>query len=89
MGNPGRRRSLVTDDVHRIATLPFDHTRRAMSALVDDGGDRRLVVKGAPEQVMANCTTAPASSRLRSARWTHCSPTVAAWWPSPASPRRT
>ncbi len=55
---------MVTDDVHRIATLPFDHTRRAMSALFDDGGDRRLTVKGAPEQVMANCTTAPAQQQV-------------------------
>ena len=55
---------LVTDDVHRIATLPFDHTRRAMSALFVDCGDRRLTVKGAPEQVMANCTTAPAQQQV-------------------------
>ncbi|HXL59712.1 MAG TPA: HAD-IC family P-type ATPase, partial [Mycobacterium sp.] len=55
---------LVTDDVHRIATLPFDHTRRAMSALFVDRGDRWLVVKGAPEQVMANCTTAPAQQQV-------------------------
>jgi Mg2+-importing ATPase len=55
---------LVTDTVHQIATLPFDHTRRAMSALLDDGGDRQLVVKGAPEQVMANCMAAPAEERL-------------------------
>ncbi|PXX07277.1 magnesium-translocating P-type ATPase [Mycolicibacterium moriokaense] len=56
--------AMVTDDVHRIATLPFDHTRRAMSALFDDAGDRRLVVKGAPEHVMANCTTAPAQQQV-------------------------
>ena len=55
---------LVSDPVHRVATLPFDHTRRAMSALVDDAGDRRLVVKGAPEQVMANCTTVPAEQQV-------------------------
>jgi Mg2+-importing ATPase len=55
---------LVTDEVHRIATLPFDHARRAMSALSVDRGDRRLVVKGAPEQVMANCTTAPAQQQV-------------------------
>jgi Mg2+-importing ATPase len=55
---------LVTDDVHRIATVPFDHTRRAMSALFDDRGDRRLTVKGAPEQVMANCTTTPAQQQV-------------------------
>ena len=36
----------------------------AMSALVDDAGDRRLVVKGAPEQVMANCTTVPAEQQV-------------------------
>lgn len=45
--------------VRRLATLPFDHTRRATSALVDDGGARVLVVKGAPEQVMARCTAIP------------------------------
>ena len=55
---------LVTDAVHRIATLPFDHTRRATSALFDDAGDRLLVVKGAPEQVMANCTTVPAEQHV-------------------------
>ena len=31
---------LVTATVHRVATLPFDHTRRAMSALLDDAGGR-------------------------------------------------
>ena len=35
--------------------LPFDHVRRATSTLVDDNGDRVLVVKGAPEQVLARC----------------------------------
>jgi P-type Mg2+ transporter len=45
--------------VNRIAMLPFDHTRRATSALVDDTGGRVLVVKGAPEQVMARCDTVP------------------------------
>ncbi len=39
----------------RVAMLPFDHQRRASSALVDDGGNRLLVVKGAPEQVLAHC----------------------------------
>ena len=63
MGVPDAAR-LVSDPVHRIATLPFDHTRRATSALVDDAGHRRLVVKGAPEQVMANCTTVPAEQQV-------------------------
>lgn len=45
--------------VSRVASLPFDHTRRATSALIDDGSRRVLVVKGAPEQVMARCAELP------------------------------
>ena len=56
MGVPATPQRLTTGTVHRVATLPFDHTRRATSALFDDAGRRLLVVKGAPEQVMANCT---------------------------------
>jgi Mg2+-importing ATPase len=50
---------LMTGTVHRIATLPFDHTRRAMSCVLDDGGRRLLLVKGAPEQVLAKCVAVP------------------------------
>lgn len=46
---------LIDDDVHRVAVLPFDHQRRMTSVLMDDHGKRVLVVKGAPEQVMARC----------------------------------
>ncbi|RDH78180.1 magnesium-translocating P-type ATPase [Mycolicibacterium moriokaense] len=46
--------------VTRIAVLPFDHARRATSALVDTDHGRILVVKGAPEQIMACCAEAPA-----------------------------
>lgn len=45
--------------VRRIASHPFDHVRRATSALVDDAGRRILVVKGAPEQVLARCSGIP------------------------------
>lgn len=41
--------------ISRVAYLPFDHTRRASSALIDDGNRRILVVKGAPEQILARC----------------------------------
>ncbi|BBZ73801.1 magnesium-translocating P-type ATPase [Mycobacterium paraseoulense] len=43
----------------RVAMLPFDHERRATSVLVDDDGGRLLVVKGAPEQVLAQCRAVP------------------------------
>lgn len=51
-----RPQQLVGGGVHRVALLPFDHERRATSVLVDDDGKRVLVVKGAPEQVLARCT---------------------------------
>ena len=51
------------DGVTRIAMLPFDHTRRATSVVVEDAGDRYLVVKGAPEQVLARCTSVPSGAR--------------------------
>ena len=54
---------LTTATVHRVATLPFDHARRATSALLDDDGHRFLVVKGAPEQVMAKCAVVPDAAR--------------------------
>lgn len=41
--------------VRRVAMLPFDHERRATSVLVDDDGERVLLVKGAPEQVLTQC----------------------------------
>lgn len=54
-----RARQLVGDAVRRVAVLPFDHERRATSVLVDDDGQRVLVVKGAPEQVLAQCRNPP------------------------------
>lgn len=50
---------LVIGSVHRIAELPFDHHRRATSALVDAASRRVLVVKGAPEQVLEHCVAVP------------------------------
>jgi Mg2+-importing ATPase len=50
---------LVGDAVRRVAILPFDHERRATSVLVDEDGKRVLVVKGAPEQVLARCESTP------------------------------
>jgi Mg2+-importing ATPase len=52
-------RQVVTNAARRIAELPFDHTRRATSALIDDAGGRVLIVKGAPEQVLDHCAVVP------------------------------
>jgi Mg2+-importing ATPase len=49
----------------RIATLPFTFERRRTSVVLDDGGERRLLCKGAAEEVLSRCTTArlPAGSK--------------------------
>jgi Mg2+-importing ATPase len=46
-----------------LATLPFDHERRMGSVLVDAPGGRMIVTKGAPESVVAACTTVPEQAR--------------------------
>jgi len=48
----------------RIATLPFDHDRRAVSVLVeDDTGSRTIITKGAPEGMLERCADVPAAAR--------------------------
>jgi Mg2+-importing ATPase len=42
-----------------VDTLPFDHDRQLASVLVDQGGDRQVVVKGAPEAVIARSDDVP------------------------------
>lgn len=56
-------RQVVTAGAQRVAELPFDHARRATSALIDDEGQRVLIVKGAPEQVLEHCVALPASAQ--------------------------
>lgn len=46
----------------RVDLLPFDHKRRATSALIVDGQRRIMITKGAPEQVMAACVDVPAAA---------------------------
>ena len=56
----------LTAGTTRVASLPFDHTRRAMSVLIDDeksSDGTILVVKGAPEQILAGCAGVPDSAQ--------------------------
>jgi Mg2+-importing ATPase len=41
-----------TSEWRKIDEVPFDFERRRLSVLVDDGKERLLVVKGAPEDIM-------------------------------------
>ena len=43
--------------------LPFDHERQLASVLVDTPQGRLLITKGAPEGVLARCTTVPAEAQ--------------------------
>lgn len=48
--------SLVPAPVERVAVMPFDYQRRLGSVLVQQaGGAHQVIVKGAPESVMARC----------------------------------
>lgn len=48
----------------QLATLPFDHERRLVSVLADDGrGSRVVITKGAPEAVLDRCAEVPAAAR--------------------------
>jgi P-type Mg2+ transporter len=40
----------------RIDEIPFDFQRRRVSVVVEDGGERLLISKGAPESVLPVCT---------------------------------
>src|SRR5689334_5665319 len=52
------------DRYRRLATLPFDHGRRAVSVLVeDDAGGRTIITKGAPEGLLERCAEVPAAVR--------------------------
>jgi len=49
-------RALDLDSQRRLATRPFDYERRIASTLVEaTGGKRTVIVKGAPELVLARC----------------------------------
>lgn len=49
----------LTADIRTLGVLPFDHTRRTTTALIEDDTGRRVVVKGAPEQILARCRDLP------------------------------
>ncbi|MGZ4250570.1 MAG: magnesium-translocating P-type ATPase, partial [Solirubrobacteraceae bacterium] len=49
-------RDARVERARRLATLPFDYERRLASVLIEDAnGERQIIVKGAPETVLARC----------------------------------
>jgi cation transport ATPase-like protein len=68
----------------RLATLPFDHDRRAVSVLVeDDTGSQAIITKGRPRECSNGAPTCP---RRPGPAWTPSSRPGTGWLPSPAAP---
>jgi Mg2+-importing ATPase len=67
---PGAR-SAGADHARRLADRPFDYQRRLASVLIEnDRGERSVIVKGAPETVLARCSdVAPAAQAVLDARF--------------------
>jgi Mg2+-importing ATPase len=58
----GQRAALARH--RRLGIVPFDHERRLVSVLIeDDHGNRVIITKGAPEQLLERCTGVPAAAR--------------------------
>jgi P-type Mg2+ transporter len=51
--------------VRRVATLPFTFERRRTSVVLDSKEPRRLLCKGAAEEVLARCTSARVGGKMR------------------------
>ncbi len=47
----------MADGVQRLVDIPFDSSSKYMAVLVDDGDQRLILVKGAPEVIVQMCTT--------------------------------
>ena len=48
--------TLALDGYRKVDEIPFDFERRRLSVVVEHNGERLLIVKGAPESVIAQCT---------------------------------
>ena len=51
-----RHSALATDEYRKLDEIPFDFERRRLCVVLAHGSERLLIVKGAPESVLATCT---------------------------------
>jgi calcium-translocating P-type ATPase len=49
------RAGVAAQGWRRVDAIPFDSRHRYMAVAVENGGDRRILVKGAPERVLMMC----------------------------------
>lgn len=57
-----RAHGALANGATRVGGVPFDYDRRLMSALYRADGRRELIVKGAPEAVIAQCESVPGAA---------------------------
>lgn len=50
------KKGVSTEGWEKIDEIPFDFERRKISVLLDNGTERLLIVKGAPEDILHSCT---------------------------------
>ncbi|WP_240725070.1 cation-translocating P-type ATPase [Mangrovimicrobium sediminis] len=53
----GAKADITAEGLHRLEEIPFDSATKYMAILVRDGDAHRVLVKGAPEVVVAMCST--------------------------------
>ncbi len=51
-----RHGTLDSDGYSKIGEIPFDFERRCLSVVVQHEEERLLIIKGAPERILALCT---------------------------------
>lgn len=44
-------------NIKKIDEIPFDFSRRRLSVIVSDGTSKKLITKGAIEEILSVCTT--------------------------------
>ncbi len=47
----------LVDEYKKVDEIPFDFSRRRLSVIVENNGDKLLITKGAVEEILSICTT--------------------------------
>lgn len=57
--------AIKVEEWKKIDEIPFDFERRRISVLLDNGQQRQIVVKGAPEDIISICTHYETQSKIK------------------------
>jgi len=56
--------AVSVESSRKLDEIPFDFERRRLSIVVEDGGERLMITKGAPESVLSCCTQYETGGRM-------------------------